>query len=317
MDISLFLSNQKNSNDNAEESSNPLNNSINLNDLDLFYELLNSKPKEYICHLCQKHLNNQKNLNKHIKIHLSIRQYKCDKCDKVYKRSDHLSRHQIVHTTNPTPFECPHCIKQFSMKYHLKSHIANVHNENPFKFQCNQCSMFFPKKIKLLKHQRKEHKEIIIKVKCYYPYCYKSYLTQSKLDEHIKLSHGQISLEDIDKDHQEQCASKVKYYRCPYEDCIKIYTTYFNLITHIKSFHLSLNPFICAQCRKEFKHKSSLKRHVEKSNHCLLANTNASTKEEEGREDKDCYNSFEKLINEYIDDNNDDIEDDFMVDAFE
>jgi KRAB domain-containing zinc finger protein len=168
----------------------------------------------------------------------------------------------IVHQEDKTPFECSYCYKKFSYKYHLKTHINNIHILNPFKFKCEICGEFFHKKIKLLKHQRREHKEKVEKIKCYYPYCYKSYLTQSKLDEHIKKIHHNLNVDDINHEIEEKNKKEKYFYKCPFDDCKKIYSTHFNLSTHIKTFHLRIKNFQCDICNKKFFHNSSLKRHI-------------------------------------------------------
>ena len=249
---------------NEENNKNSISNSINLNSIQSTN--LNSE-KDFsddilICNICGKKLGNLKNLKKHYKLHTGLREYKCKFCDKSYKRSDHLNRHMIVHQEDKTPFECSYCYKKFSYKYHLKTHINNIHILNPFKFKCEICGEFFHKKIKLLKHQRREHKEKIEKIKCYYPYCYKSYLTQSKLDEHIKKIHHNLNVDDINHEIEEKNKKEKYFYKCPFDDCKKIYSTHFNLLTHIKTFHLKIKNFQCDICNKKFFHNSSLKRHI-------------------------------------------------------
>ncbi|ORZ08314.1 hypothetical protein BCR42DRAFT_335723, partial [Absidia repens] len=46
-------------------------------------------------------------------------------CGKVFKRSEHLKRHNRSIHTNEKPFECPYqqCLKRFSRSDNLNQHI--------------------------------------------------------------------------------------------------------------------------------------------------------------------------------------------------
>ncbi|KAH8721690.1 hypothetical protein BGZ61DRAFT_347558 [Ilyonectria robusta] len=48
------------------------------------------------------------------------RQYKCEYCDKAFKRSEHCIRHERSHTREK-PFSCRYCRKSYSRKYGILS----------------------------------------------------------------------------------------------------------------------------------------------------------------------------------------------------
>lgn len=232
------------------------------------------------CSICQKQFHNKTALRKHTSLHLNLRKYKCDKCNKAYKRSDHLTRHMLTHNeTSKNTFQCPFCDFCFSLKYHLKSHLNNIHLLNPYKFKCEYCDEYFPKKIKLLKHSRAMHKDKIQpkKISCYYPYCFKSYLTQHSLDKHIEKVHSGQNNKNNNSDSQsmeDNLKKEKEYFKCSYDNCFKTYSTMFNLNTHIKSFHLKLKSFLCGTCQMAFSHKSSLKRHLLREKHKMIEEEN-------------------------------------------
>ncbi|KAK9888006.1 hypothetical protein WA026_000291 [Henosepilachna vigintioctopunctata] len=58
------------------------------------------------------------------------RKFKCDLCPSSFKRSSHLSRHQLVHT-GERPYSCNQCEKAFSRHDKLKHHIRKAHEFIP------------------------------------------------------------------------------------------------------------------------------------------------------------------------------------------
>ena len=287
MDMSIFSSSFEPNKSQSETSM--LSDEISTKDI----QSTSNKILPYPCTICQKEFSNRKALQKHLKLHLSVRSYKCSLCNKAYKRSDHLTRHMLTHNEKSNIYKCPYCDFSFYLKYHLKSHMNNIHVLNPYKFKCEFCGEYFPKKIKMLKHQRHEHKEMINvnKVKCYYPYCHKEYLNQNNLEKHIEKDHmnnnNQMNIEE-EKEEEEDIK---KFYKCPYENCLKTYSTSFNLNTHIKSFHLKIKAFECDMCKMSFSHKSSLKRHMENIHHKKIENNIE-------KENKEEIETINQIINE-------------------
>ncbi|ORX78483.1 hypothetical protein BCR32DRAFT_188459, partial [Anaeromyces robustus] len=45
------------------------------------------------CKICNKVFNRKYDLQRHNKIHLGIKPYKCINCNKTFTRSDYLKRH--------------------------------------------------------------------------------------------------------------------------------------------------------------------------------------------------------------------------------
>ena len=240
------------------------------------------------CELCGKILSCKKNLKKHLKLHSDERNYTCKICEKSYKRSDHLKRHMISHDPNPKFYECQLCLKRFSLNYHLTSHLQNVHGQKKLKvYKCPDCDLYFHKKSKLFFHQKDFHNLVVDKIPCYYPYCNKSYISEQKLNEHIKKYHENLIKNACNKNNGEMFAinnddnifgdcnemnnsskelctdnSSKKFYKCPYKNCVKVYSSQYNLFIHIKTYHLKIKSFSCSLCSNKYFHKVSLKKHL-------------------------------------------------------
>lgn len=75
------------------------------------------------CYICNKTFSRPNGYMKHLKVHTQEKNYTCITCGAQFRRSDHLSRHQLIH-------EAP-------------------------KFKCDVCEMTFRRSDKLLEHRRK------------------------------------------------------------------------------------------------------------------------------------------------------------------
>jgi len=53
----------------------------------------------------------------------------CSQCEKDFSSKGALKRHSLIHTDNPTPFECDHCEQKFVRKYRLDKHVKTAHND--------------------------------------------------------------------------------------------------------------------------------------------------------------------------------------------
>jgi uncharacterized Zn-finger protein len=49
------------------------------------------------CPICRKLSRRKKDVERHMKTHGRVKEYKCDRCTKQYTRKDNLQRHQSVH----------------------------------------------------------------------------------------------------------------------------------------------------------------------------------------------------------------------------
>eukprot|EP01084_Bolivina_argentea_P039876 73684_1 len=111
---------------------------------------------------CSCAFNHKSKLERHISTyHSNARPFKCtfnNRCNKSYKREDHLKRHLLTHK-NEKLFKCNYtnCNLKFNQNYHLRRHIKCVHG--PPQYKCNYCNNKFQKKRKLNKHMALIHNE--------------------------------------------------------------------------------------------------------------------------------------------------------------
>jgi uncharacterized Zn-finger protein len=77
--------------------------------------------------------------------------YKCDECNRLFGRKDHLKRHYLVHT-GEKPYKCHICNKLFSQNGTLKAHYRVHTGEKPS--SCNVCNRRFGESVNLKNHYR-------------------------------------------------------------------------------------------------------------------------------------------------------------------
>ena len=75
--------------------------------------------------------------------------------------------------------------------------------------------------------------------------CSKTFLNRWNLNRHITTHSGE------------------KLFKCNYPNCGKSFKRNDNLKAHLKT-HSNVRPFKCTSCQSEFKHKKSLKKHMNK-----------------------------------------------------
>ena len=86
----------------------------------------NLTEKQYECSVCLKKYFSEYGLRRHLLTHENLYPFKCDHCEKCFKRRDNLKRHQKMHMESPKIFPCPFpdCSKQFYRNDKLKDHLG-------------------------------------------------------------------------------------------------------------------------------------------------------------------------------------------------
>ena len=168
---------------------------VDLDQYDIDLTWLKSVPKTFSCEKCTKSYKRRSNLKRHEKNcsgenrsfrwnwmtsmfkqfssndsshHSALEEqkeekpFKCNVCQRTFKRIEHLDRHKKIHTCEKS-FVCKICQKAFARSDHLKRHEKNCSGENrSFRwnwmthtqpFMCDICCGRFTRKDQLLKHK--------------------------------------------------------------------------------------------------------------------------------------------------------------------
>ena len=104
--------------------------------------------------------NIKQDLERHLKIHLEIKPFPCDTCDKRFASKANLVAHKRIHNSKRERVKCkyPGCNKTFSTKSNMITHFKKHSGEKPF--QCQECLKKFTTKGAKKRHIDSIHKKL-------------------------------------------------------------------------------------------------------------------------------------------------------------
>uniref|UniRef100_A0A336MB54 CSON014597 protein n=1 Tax=Culicoides sonorensis TaxID=179676 RepID=A0A336MB54_CULSO len=153
---------------------------------------------KYTCDLCGKTGKYKNVIEKHMTIHLSVKEVECDLCGKKFKKKFQLSSHMISRHMEPSKI-CMHCGKKYRTISELNIHIRTKHPEystlKPAKktkkpesrsFGCDKCDMKFFTAQTAKKHQYSHTKSRPYNCK----QCSTGYYCNEYLKKHYLRVHG-------------------------------------------------------------------------------------------------------------------------------
>ncbi|XP_047430539.1 zinc finger protein 91-like [Mugil cephalus] len=227
-----------------------------------------TRKSKHTCPECGKTCSTSYRLKSHLIAHSSVQSFKCNQCDKSYKRHKDLKLHLRRHSTSEVPsIACSQCDKTFSSQSLLEVHLLDHRGEEPL--ACQLCDKRFPTNSVLKTHKcihtdsaQLSDSEAPLQP----PRCSENLTEEAKQQLDLSKNNEEDSMirsstEDrarVSLPSTENPSRKRKHI------CLQCGKT-FSTSTHLKSHliaHSSVRSFKCTQCDKSYKRYRDLKDHL-------------------------------------------------------
>ncbi|XP_055641832.1 PR domain zinc finger protein 5-like isoform X2 [Toxorhynchites rutilus septentrionalis] len=113
---------------------------------------------KFTCERCDRVFKTSQNLSRHRAYH-DGRKFSCDRCRRAYATSNGLKTHIITHS-DARPHKCALCNKSFKGNQDLKFHQNRHTRARPY--QCPHCSKIFTNSDNCFRHRKRIHANIEI-----------------------------------------------------------------------------------------------------------------------------------------------------------
>ena len=222
-------------------------------------------PRPYLCTVCDRRFTKKKYLNAHRRIHTEDNVYSCSECGKRCSSQNALRIHKYIHTGK---YKCTECDKGFRSSTDLARHNSRIHSgEKPYK--CHMCDNAFSESGDLNTHMRVHTGDK--PYKCHM--CDKAFSQSGDLNTHMRVHTGEkpYKCHMCDKtfsrsshlhSHIRHVHSNRRPYRCPY--CGKTFDTEDDLKCHVH-IHTGVKPYSYRHCSERFTRREQLEMHLLKS----------------------------------------------------
>ncbi|KAJ8924396.1 hypothetical protein NQ315_007192 [Exocentrus adspersus] len=167
--------------------------------------------------------------------------HKCDLCDKLFLKENHLERHRSLEHPSSEKYVCADCKKEFKTKEQLIEHMK-IHPVSSVK--CMGCGREFARKYHLYRHIGQTGCSGLPRKVYDCRVCKRFFTRKDNLAEHLRGHAGQ--------------RPKKKMYNC--EFCGKGFSGHSLLNVHVRT-HTGEKPFPCDLCSKKFPSCGAMKKH--------------------------------------------------------
>ncbi|XP_070272238.1 zinc finger protein 333 isoform X1 [Myotis yumanensis] len=221
-----------------------------------------SGDKTYACNKCEKSFRYSSDLIRHEKTHTSEKYFECQECRHAFKYSSNLRRHMRTHT-GEKPFECSQCGKTFTRNFNLILHQRNHTGEKPY--ECKDCGKAFNQPSSLRSHMRTHTGEKPFECS----QCGKAFREHSSLKTHLRTHTREKPYEcnqcgkpfrtSTHLNVHKRIHTGEKLYECT--TCGQVLSRLSTLKSHMRT-HTGEKPYACQECGRAFSEPSSLRKHA-------------------------------------------------------
>ncbi|XP_063836994.1 zinc finger protein 77-like [Ostrinia nubilalis] len=216
------------------------------------------------CAMCPQSFHNYRLLNQHINVHFP--NFVCEQCGVGFATDERLKAHTQSHDTGS--YKCEMCDKVFRRIAAKKDHVMRIHMK-VYKHRCPHCKELFKEYAQRIRHMVRVHGVKVPEFRC--SMCPdKVYMFSGQLRVHEKVHHLKTrkyeckicqktcSNSAVLRDHM-VCHSGERNFEC--QVCKKKYGRKKTLAEHMR-IHNNDRRFVCQYCSSAFVQNCSLKSHM-------------------------------------------------------
>lgn len=232
------------------------------------------------CLFCREKITIQ-NFWKHIAEHNQEKEFKCNKCSRVFRKRNHLNSHITYAHLEELPYKCDNCNKGFVIKENYEAHLLTHSNPEVLPYKCDKCHQYFTNKKHLYYHSFKhtQYGSFSARYKTHRcSTCLRTFDTAEDLQEHhieyhnrkrktIEIKVGEDGLYRCEYctktyEHVEAFKYHIRRSHGPKKLCSLCGATVLNLKQHLISHQDKKDPLECHICHRLLASKLTLSRHI-------------------------------------------------------
>lgn len=127
-----------------------------------YHEKIHTGVCSHFCSFCERGFKSKASKDSHERSHTGERPFRCVNCKATFTSLITLKQHQIVHADGDSSFKCNICDKSFKRKEKLRIHTRAHSGDKPY--LCSVCDKRFSRKYDILRHSRSVHKNSMVTV---------------------------------------------------------------------------------------------------------------------------------------------------------
>ena len=199
--------------------------------------------RHHLCQTCDRAFSTSQKLDRHLRTHTGVKEFKCDTCKKEFSLEENLKMHYNVHLGKKN-FSCYICQREYFTRSGLNHHLKQVHGNEKL-VKCSKCDFVGKTRYDVETHHKLDHVESSLKCDP----CNQQFQNKQDLKKHIMDYHsGGRPFSCTVCSHRSKSQSKLNI--------------------HMRQH--SLNKIhSCKHCGQKFAFKNSLTKHLSKGR-CII-----------------------------------------------
>lgn len=199
--------------------------------------------RHHLCQTCDRAFSTSQKLERHLRTHTGVKDYKCETCKKEFSLEENLKMHYNVHLGKKN-FSCCICQREYFTRSGLNHHLKQVHGNEKL-VKCSKCNFIGKTRYDVETHHKIDHVESSLKCDP----CNQQFQIKQEFKKHIMDFH-----------------SSNRPFNCTV--CTHRSKTQSKLNIHMRQHTLNKIPS-CEHCGQKFAFKNSLTKHLAKGR-CII-----------------------------------------------